>query len=127
MNETDKVELQIEVSAKDTTEEDIDRLTRQLLFELRETDIESAELSITGAAPPGAKSGDTVAMGSILISTLPTVLPAVVSLVQTWIERGQGRVVKFKGKIGKEMVEFEGPPEELRRLLETMNKGKSKR
>ena len=44
MDDPELTELNIEISVSDTTEEDIDRMTRQLLSELRETDVESAEL-----------------------------------------------------------------------------------
>ena len=127
MEETNKVEFQIDVSATDATEEDIDRMTRQLLSELRETNVESAELAKGGDAPHGTKSGDLVTMGSILISALPTVLPTVVALVQAWSTRGQGRTVKFRGKVGREIIEFEGSPEELQKLLATFEKGKKKK
>jgi hypothetical protein len=123
MDETDKAEFYIQVSAIDATEEDVDRMTRQLLSELRETDVESAELAKGGEAPRGTKSGDLVSMGSIVISALPTVIPAVVALVQAWASRGQGRVVKFKGK----GIEFEGSPEEFQKLLATLEKGKKKK
>jgi hypothetical protein len=123
MDETDKAEFYIQVSAIDATEEDVDRMTRQLLSELRETDVESAELAKGGEAPRGTKSGDLVSMGSIVISTLPTVIPAVVSLVQAWSSRGQGRTVKFKAK----GIEFEGSPEEFQKLLESLEKQKKKR
>jgi len=122
MKETDKAEFVIEVSATDTTVEDIDRMTRQLLSELRESDVDSAELVREGNAPRGTKSGEAVTMGSIVISALPTVLPGVVALVQAWSTRGQGRTVKFKGK----GIEFEGSPEELQKLLASLSKGKKK-
>ena len=123
MDENDKVELYIEVSAADTKEEDIDQMTRQLLSELRETNVESAELVTGDPIPSGAKAGETVTMGSIVIATLPTVLPAVIALVQSWVSRGQGRTVKFKGK----GIEFEGSAEELQRVLETLEKQSKKR
>jgi hypothetical protein len=123
MDETEKAEFHIEVSASDATEEDIDRMTRQLLSELRETDVESAELARGGNAPAGTKSGDPVTMGSIVISALPTVIPAVVTLVQAWAARGQGRTVKFKSK----GIEFEGSPEEFQKLLESLEKSKKKK
>ena len=126
MNETDNAELYIEVSAADATEEDIDRITRQLLSELRETHVESAELVKGKDIPSGTKSAEAVTIGSIVISALPNVLPAVVSLVQGWASRGQGRTVKFKGKVGREAIEFEGPPEELRKLLETLSARKKR-
>ena len=122
MDNPDLTQLNIEISASDATDEDIDRMTRQLLSELRETNVESVELVKSGDAPRGTKSGDPVTIGSIMISALPTVLPAVVALVQAWSTRGQGRTVKFKG-LG---IEFEGSPEELQKLLEKLEKGKKK-
>jgi hypothetical protein len=127
MDNSDLTQLNIEISASDATEEDIDRMTRQLLSELRDTDVDSAELAKGGDAPRGTKSGDPVTMGSIVISALPAVLPAIVSLVQAWATRGQGRTVKFKGKVGREVFEFEGSPEEFQKLLATLEKGKKKK
>lgn len=120
MTDPDLSELQIEISASNATEEDIDLMTRQLLSELRETDVESAELAKGGEAPHGTKSGDPISMGSIVISALPSVLPAIVGLVQAWAARGQGRTVKFKGRVGKFFIEFEGSPEELQKLLASL-------
>ena len=122
MEESDKAEYIIGVSSTDATDEELDRMTRQLLHELRDLDVESAELTRGKPAPEGSK-GDPMTIGSIVISSLPSVLPAVVALVQTWATRGQGRTVKFKGK----GIEFEGSPEEFQKLLTTLEKGKKKK
>lgn len=119
MTNSDFAQLNIEISASDTTAEDIDWMTRQLLSELRDLDIESAQLTKGGAAPAGTK-GDPISIGSIALELLPSVLPSVVGLVQAWASRGQGRTVKFKG-MG---IEFEGSSEDLHKLLETLSKGK---
>jgi hypothetical protein len=115
------IELEIEIYVKDTTEEDLDMLTRNLLKELRETDVESVNLVSIGTAPEGSK-GDPVTIGTLALGVLPAALPSVIALVQAWIMRGQGRTVKFKG-MG---IEFEGSPEELKKLLEKLEKGKKK-
>lgn len=122
MDNLDLTQLNIEISASDASEDDIDWMTRQLLSELREMDVESAELAKGGDAPAGTKSGDPVMIGSIVISALPTVLPAVIGLIQAWATRGQGRTVKFKGK----GIEFEGSPEELQKLLTTLSKARKR-
>jgi hypothetical protein len=113
--------LSIEISAEDATQEDIDRMTRQLLSELRELDVEAAELAKDVVVPAGAK-GDPITIGSIALELLPAVLPSVLSLVQAWALRGQGRMVKFKGK----GIEFEGSLEDLQRILVTLEQGKKK-
>jgi hypothetical protein len=120
MTDSNLHQLNIEVSASDATEEDIDWMTRQLLFELRELDVESAQLTRGGAAPAGAK-GDPISIGSIALELLPSVLPSVFGLVQAWVSRGEGRVVIFKG-LG---IEFEGSAEDLHKLIETLSKGKN--
>ena len=51
MDETNKAEFQLEVNASDATDEELDRMTRQLLSELRDLNVESAELTKGGAAP----------------------------------------------------------------------------
>jgi hypothetical protein len=122
MTTEDPIELEIEILAQDTTEEDLDEMTRYLLKELRETDVLSANLVSIGTAPEGSK-GDAVTIGTLALEVLPAVLPSVVGMVQAWVMRGQGRTVKFKGK----GIEFEGSPEELQKLLERLEKGKKKK
>ena len=115
MESSEPVQFSIEVSESNAAVEDIDEMTRQLLSELREMDVESAELTKGGIAPKGSK-GDLMTIGSIAVAVLPAFLPNVVSLVQDWVERGQGRTVKFKG-MG---IEFEGSPEEFQKLLASL-------
>ena len=118
MDHSDHIQLNIEVSATDATEEEIDKLTRQLLIEFRELDVESVQLAKGGPAPVGSK-GDALTMGSIALEFLPAFLPSVIGLLQSWLARGRGRYIKFKG-MG---IEFEGPPQELQKILELLSKG----
>lgn len=122
MEETHKAEFEIQVSLADATDEELDRLTRQLLTEMQDLNVESVELTKGGVAPAGSK-GDPITMGSIAISVLPTAIPSVIALVQAWVMRGQGRTVKFKGK----GIEFEGSPEELQKVLAKLEKGMKKK
>ena len=122
MNENDKVELNLEILAADATEEELDRVTRQLLSELRELNVESVELAKGEPAPDGSK-GDPITIGTIALEVLPIAIPSVITFVQAWVTRGQGRTVKFKGK----GIEFEGSPEELQKLLAKLEKGKKKK
>jgi hypothetical protein len=117
------IELELEVSVHDSTPEDLDTITRSLLKELRETDVESIRLVSVGIAPKGSKAGDTVTAGMLAMAVLPTVLPSVISLIKDWIMRGKGRTVKFKGK----GIEFEGTAEDLEKLLEKLERGKGKK
>ena len=121
MEQNDKVEFEIQVSAPDVTDDELDNMTRQLLSEVRELNVESAELAKGGTSPAGTK-GDAITVGAIAIEVLPSVLPSVIAMVQSWVTRGRDRTVKFKGK----GIEFEGSPEELYKLLEQLDKGKRK-
>lgn len=122
MSTEDPIEFSVQVSAENTPDEDIDFMTRQLLSELRRLDINSAKLAGGGPAPRGSK-GDPITIGTIAVQAVPLAIPGVVTLVQAWMARGQGRTVKFKGK----GIEFEGSPEEFQKLLATLEKGKRKR
>jgi hypothetical protein len=119
-------ELNIQVSADGATEEDLDRMTRQLLSELREMDVEEVELARAGTAPEGTKGVDAITAGSILVTALPAILPKVVDGVQAWVMRGSNRTVKFKGRIAGQPIEFEGSGEDLQRLLATLDKPRRK-
>ncbi|MBN8580676.1 MAG: hypothetical protein J0L96_08390 [Anaerolineae bacterium] len=122
MTTDDLIKLEIEVLAEDTTKEELDKMTRNLLAELRETDVESVSLVSTGQAPAGSK-GDPITIGQLAIEVLPAAIPSVIALIQAWVMRGQGRNIKFKGN----GIEFEGSPEELRKLLTKLEKKEKKK
>lgn len=127
MATTDPTEFKLEISEPDASADDIDQMTRQFLDDLKkETEIESAQLARSGPAPAGTKIGDPVMTGTILMSVLPAVLPKVIDMAAAWIGRGSGRMVKFKGRVGKQQIEFEGPPDELKKLLDRLGKDKKK-
>ncbi len=126
MEQQDLVRLNLEIAADDASSGELDELARRLLAELRETDVESAELVSAGPAPAGAKSAEAVTAGAIALSVLPAALPKLIDFVQSWAMRGQGRRVKFKGKIGGQDVEFEGYPEDLQDLVKSLQKSRRK-
>lgn len=115
------LELTLVVDAgPDTAPDELDALARQLLDELRGTDVESAALATEGAAPAGTKSAEAITLGAVMVAVLPTFLPKVVDFVQAWALRGQGRTVKFKGKLAGQEVEFEGTADDLKTLLASL-------
>lgn len=116
------IEFELEILAADATEEELDEMTRNLLSELLNADVASAKLVSTGNAPTGSK-GDPITAGMVAFEVLPAILPGVISMVQAWVMRGQGRTVKFKSK----GIEFEGSPEEFQKLLASLDKGKKKK
>jgi hypothetical protein len=121
MDDSTPSQLRIQVACDGATDEELDQLTRQLLSLLRETDVDTAQLAADGPAPAGSK-GDPITIGSIAVTALPSVIPAVVTMVQSWISSGPGRTVKFKSKD----FEFEGSPEELQKLLKVYHRGNAR-
>ena len=101
----------------DATAEELDRLTRQLLNELRDLPAVSEAKLITGAAPHGAKAGEALTAGALVIAIVPALVPKVLDWIQAWALRSSPRVVKFKGSINGHDLEFEGAPEDLSKLL----------
>lgn len=126
MNETDEVEFILEIGSNDATDEERDQMARNLLSELRELDVESAELARGGPAPEGAK-GDPITTGSIAIAVLPTLLPKIIETIQGWLLRGSNRTVKFKGKVSGQSINFEGSSEDLQKILQMLAKEKRRK
>ena len=126
MSNDNLTRLVLQINAgDDATAEELDRLTRQLLGELRELDeVEDVDLAKGEVAPVGAKVADPVTLGVLAIAVLPTFLPKLVEFVQAWAMRHQNRTIKFKGKVNSQEIEFEGPPDELKKLLATISSGK---
>ncbi len=122
MDNQELVKLDLEISVGDATEEEIDRLTRQLLAELQQTNVESAELVKGGSAPAGTKSMDPVTAGALAIAVLPSMLTKIIETLQAWLMRDRTRKIKFKGKVAGQVIEFEGPAEDLQKLIETLSK-----
>jgi hypothetical protein len=108
--------LTVEIGLEDSDDEELNSLTAQLLDELSELPVESVDQVKGGMAPEGAK-GDPLTIGSLALVVLPAFLPKIVDFCQAWALRGQGRTVKFKGKVGGQDIEFEGRAEDLQRIL----------
>ena len=120
MSTEDALEFEIEVLAENTTETDLDDMTRNLLGELKKETPVDAKMVSVGPAPEGSK-GDSVAV--LTMSALPMVLPGVVEIIKSWAMRGQARTVKFKGR----GINFEGSADDLQKLLAGLDKGKKKK
>ena len=103
------LDLRIDLG-KDAEPDELDRLTRQLRRELQELEIELAELSTTGPAPEGAKSGEAVTLGALLVAVLPVALPKVVEFLQAWTLRGTNRTLKIKAQVGDRSLDVECAP-----------------
>ena len=102
-----------------------DRQTRSLIRELRQLHIESIEPVRLDNPPPGAKAGEAIALGSVVVSVLPSVLETVILFLRDWSIRGSDRRVKLRFQVGDRLLEIEYDPttmtqESLADLLNTL-------
>src|SRR5512139_2378619 len=116
------VDIDLMVSAPANSDEELDRMTRQLLRELKDFDLESVQLKSGGSAPPGTKGVEAVTAGTIAVSVLPAVLPKLVEFLQGWTLQGRGRTIKFKGRIAGQNIDFEGSLAEMEKLVTMLEK-----
>ncbi len=113
-------------AGEDADTEELDKLTGQLLSEIKELDVETVERFGDEVVPRGAKAADPVTVGVLAVAVLPTVIPALITFLQSWSTRGDGRTVKVKTQKGDQSVEVEYDPKtmsqtELKSLVETLN------
>ncbi|MDQ4146054.1 MAG: hypothetical protein M3198_20370 [Actinomycetota bacterium] len=97
MERVARVGLQLEVPGADP--EEVAELTLQLREELLQLDIESADLVTAENVPAGAKAGEALALGALLVSlasSAPALLGAVVKAVESWVGRMGHRSVKLE-------------------------------
>ena len=125
MSQQPIVHLDLQIVSIDATPEEIDEMTRQLLTELRDLDLESAELAQGGPVPEGAKAVDPVTLGALTIAVLPTFLPKFLEFVQSWATRGQGRTMKFEGTVAGQAIKFEGSVDDLKKLVAMISPSKA--
>ena len=117
--------LDLGISLADASKDELDMLTRQLYSELAELNVESVEYISENTAPVGTKAADPITIGALAIAVLPTFLPKLLEFLQAWAARGRGRIVKFKGKVMGQDIEFEGAAEDLQHLIVSLSKSKA--
>ena len=122
MTDPNTLLLDLTISFPDSTDEELDSMTRQLLRELKDLDVESVKLTSAGVPLAGTKGVDPVTAGTIALAVLPTMLPKILEFLQSWTLQGKGRTIKFKGKIANQQIEFEGSLADLEKLLAKLEK-----
>lgn len=91
------IEFEIEVLATDATESDLDRMTWNLLSELKRTDVESVNLVSVGTAPEGSK-GDPITIGTIAMTALP--VDGLASYMSAFRDAFRSKFPRQVGEIG---------------------------
>lgn len=92
-------ELDVRVDAgPDADPEEVAEATAQLRELLLELDVEAVDAPPAGEAPPGARSVETMAVGTLIVSLVNSsgLLSSVVASVQSWLSRLGRHSVKLE-------------------------------
>lgn len=134
-NELETIKLAVEIEREPgMSDDDLDRLTRRVLCEVQQLDVESAELATGGPSPEGAKSVTLfTTLGVLLVKTLPQHLPKLLELLRDWMSR-QRPTIEATVKNGEREITVKFTPSEtsntqLRALLDLLQErvGEEKR
>ena len=117
--------LRLDLGAEAEAEE-IDQVTRHLLNELRDLNLESVAPVSGGPTPAGAKAGDAFTMDALAIAVLPMFIPKLVEFMQAWTLRNPNRTLKIKTQHNDRAIEVEFDPttispDEVTDLVEKLN------
>jgi len=130
MNEN--AELLILVSLVDGEETELQDLTRQLRSEIEQLHIDSVDNVSLGEKPGGTKGADWAAIGEMVVTLSPVVIPPLFDLLKSWINRQPSTPVKIKVKVGKNrtaQIEYDPTKtsaKELESLMKTLGRSVKK-
>ena len=113
-----RVNLRLE-AGDDADAREIDQLTLELRRRLLELPVDAVDPVSGGAAPPGTRAGEVIALGALLMTLAksPEVLKVAVGTVQSWLGARQGKSIEME--IGGDKIKLSGlSSEEQRRLVD---------
>jgi hypothetical protein len=113
-----QVELQVIVdTGPESDEQEHADGVAQLRRLLLQQGVEGVWLQREGNTPAGAKAGDGVVLGVMLVSLAPHVFGAVISAIQAWSARASGRSVEIV-EDGRSLTASGLSEQEQRELIE---------
>jgi hypothetical protein len=108
MGHSEALAVRVEIASHgDVDDARLEELTASLRRELSELDVDAVERVEEGAAPEGAKVGDVLALGALVVKVARSAasMAGVVRALQDWAARG-GRTVKLD--VGGDTIEVTG-------------------
>ncbi|MFE6825026.1 hypothetical protein [Streptomyces sp. NPDC057690] len=101
----------------DSDLEEIETHTLELRERLLELDVEQVALRRSDTVPQGAKPGEVIALGALVVTVAPIALRSVVGLLEKWIEHRPVRTVVIT--LGEDSLELESVSSaDQRRLID---------
>jgi hypothetical protein len=113
---------QLKISIKQPMSDDIrelEQLTYQLRDEIKELDVEKVgiEKSID-EIPKGAKTGEIVTFGNLLVHLAPSVIPSIINSAISWLSNHKSHSITVE--IDGDKLEVTNPSsEQQKRLIDT--------
>jgi hypothetical protein len=111
-----------------TEDEEFEQVTRRLRKDILELDVEDVDLVKTEELPEGARSGEVVTLGSLLVTLAASsgVLPSLINTIQSWLKRNEGHSITLE--LGGDKLEVKGISSQTQQQLidEWLNHQKAK-
>ena len=112
---SDALNLRIELDAgADADAEERDDAARALRRELLELDVDAVQRPVV-PAPDGARAGEAIVLGTLLVTLAPPVLTSACTVIADWIGRRGDRSVELE--LDGDRIALGGVSEEDRRRL----------
>jgi hypothetical protein len=110
--------LRLEVGADENLDaEELVAITDELQEELLDANVNDVRTLASGEPPTGAKAGEVLEFGTLIVTLSPIILESVVGIVRSWVSRRGSRSIKMK--IGEDTLEMSGlTSQEQSRLIE---------
>jgi hypothetical protein len=97
--------------------EELVAITDELQEELLDANVNDVRTLASGEPPRGAKAGEALEFGTLIVTLSPIILESVVGIVRSWVSRRGSRSIKMK--IGEDTLEMSGlTSQEQSRLIE---------
>ena len=94
-----KIQILLNLNAgAELDDEEKEHVTRQLRYELLGLAVGDVEFVKSGKTPTGAKAGDPVTLGALLITLAASggVLPTIIGTIQSWLTRHNQRSISLE-------------------------------
>jgi hypothetical protein len=110
----------------DAGAEELDAATADLLRDLRELDVDSAERVPGGRAPEGTRALEIALLGSLVVKLGQAAVGPVARVLHDWLARRSGRTIKLT--LGEDSIELSGGSAAFQReMIETFLKARAER
>ena len=103
----DEVNVRLQVACPGVDAEGVAELTRSLRDAILSLDVDSASPATAAPAAAGAKAGEAMTVGALVIVLAPIVVESLMAVVASWLSRQPGDVEieidgqAFKGQVTK--------------------------